>query len=101
MKIDITELLEGCVQQSAEFGIPKESLKSRLRLLDVIGNCKSLYEETCKEIREEHVDDSVCGMCIEDCDHGVDGYANECSGFEKDDCFRLNVNKFNDIVFKK
>lgn len=130
MKIDIIELLEGCVQQSAEFGIPKESLKSRLmleaaeeikslrdqldfqrkladdnnnsrlRLLDVIENCRDLYESTCKQIREEHIDDSVCGMCIEDCDHGLDGYANECSGFERDDCFRLNINKFNDIVFK-
>ena len=131
MTIDITELLEACVQQSAEFGIPKDSLKSRLmleaaeeikslrdqldfqrkladdnnnsrlRLLDVIENCRELYESSCKQIREEHIDDSVCGMCIEDCDHGLDGYANECSGFEKDDCFRLNINKFNDIVFKK
>lgn len=131
MKIDITDLLEGCVQQSAEFGIPKDSLKSRLmleaaeeikslreqltfqikladdnnnsrlRLLDVIGNCRDLYEETCKDIRERTIETYVCGMCIEDCDHGPDGYANECSGFEKDDCFRLNVNKFNDIVFKK
>lgn len=131
MKIDITELLEGYVQQSAEFGIPKDSLKSklmleaaaeikelrsqlefqrkladdnnnsRLRLLYVIGNCRDLYEETCKQIREKHVDNSVCGMCIEDCDHGFDGYENECRGFEKDDCFRLNINKFNDIVFKK
>lgn len=74
---------------------------SRLRLLDVIGNCRDLYEETCKKIREEHVDNSVCGMCIEDCDHGFDGYENECRGFEEDDCFRLNINKFNDIVFKK
>ncbi len=32
MKIDITDLLEGYVQQSAEFGIPKDSLKSRLML---------------------------------------------------------------------
>lgn len=131
MKIDITDLLEGYVQQSAEFGIPKDSLKSRLmleaaeeikslreqltfqikladdnnnsrlRLLDVIGNCRDLYEETCKDIRERTIETYVCGMCIEDCDHGPDGYANECSGFEKDDCFRLNVNKFNDIVFKK
>lgn len=131
MKIDITELLEGCVQQSAEFGIPKESLKSklmieasaeikklrdqlefqikladdnnnsRLRLLDVIENCRDLYEETCKKIREEHVDDSVCGMCIEDCKYGLDSFEYECSGFERNDCFRLNINKFNDIVFKK
>lgn len=129
--IDITELLEDYVRLLEKGGIPRGSTESklmleaaaeikelrsqlefqrkladdnnnsRLRLLDVIGNCRDLYEETCKQIREEHVDDSVCGMCIEDCDHGLDGYANECRGFEKDDCFRLNVNKFNDIVFKK
>lgn len=128
--IDITELLEDYVRL-LEKGIPRGSTESklmleaaaeikelrsqlefqrkladdnnnsRLRLLDVIGNCRDLYEETCKQIREEHVDDSVCGMCIEDCDHGLDGYANECRGFEEDDCFRLDINKFNDIVFKK
>lgn len=128
--IDITELLEDYVRLLEKGGIPKESTESklmleasaeikklrerlefqrkladdnnnsRLRYQDVVINCMNLYESTCKEIREEHVDDSVCGMCIEDCDHGLDGYANECSGFEKDDCFRLNVNKFNDIVFK-
>jgi hypothetical protein len=129
--IDITELLEDYVRLLEKGGIPRGSTESklmleaaaeikelrsqlefqikladdnnnsRLRLLDVIGNCRDLYEETCKQIREEHVDDSVCGMCIEDCDHGFDGYENECSGFEEDDCFRLNINKFNDIVFKK
>lgn len=41
-------------------------------------------------IRERNVDDSVCGLCEYDCDHGIDGFANECPGFEKDDCFRLN-----------
>lgn len=129
--IDITELLEDYVRLLEKGGIPRGSTESklmleaaaeikelrsqlefqrkladdnnnsRLRLLDVIGNCRDLYEETCKQIREEHVDGSVCGMCIEDCDHGLDGYANECRGFEEDDCFRLNINKFNDIVFKK
>lgn len=129
--IDITELLEDYVRLLEKGGIPRGSTESklmleaadeikelrsqlefqikladdnnnsRLRLLDVIGNCRDLYEETCKQIREEHVDDSVCGMCIEDCDHGLDGYGDECRGFEEDDCFRLNINKFNDIVFKK
>lgn len=128
--IDITELLEDYVLLLEKGGIPRESTESklmleasaeikklrdqlefqrklandnnvsRLRYQDVVINCMNLYESTCKQIREEHIDDSVCGMCIEDCDHGLDGYANECSGFEKDDCFRLNVNKFNDIVFK-
>lgn len=129
--IDITEMLEAYVELKEKAGEPRTSTESklmletaeeirklrdslefqikladdnnnsRLRLLDVIENCRNLYEETCKDIRETHVDDSVCGMCIEDCDHGLDGYANECSGFERDDCFTLDVNKFNDIVFKR
>lgn len=41
------------------------------------------------DIREKNVDDSVCGLCEYDCDHGIDGCANECPGFEKDDCFKL------------
>lgn len=46
-------------------------------------------EEIFSHIREKNVDDSVCGLCEYDCDHGLDGYANECPGFEKDDCFKL------------
>ena len=41
------------------------------------------------DIREKNVDDSVCGLCEYDCDHGIDGCANECPGFERDDCFKL------------
>ena len=41
------------------------------------------------DIREKNVDDSVCGLCEYDCDHGIDGFANECPGFERDDCFKL------------
>lgn len=46
-------------------------------------------EEIFSNIRMKLVDDSVCGLCEYDCDHGIDGYANECPGFEKDDCFKL------------
>lgn len=129
--IDITELLESYVDLLEKGGVPRESTESkimleasaeikklrerlsfqikladdnntsRLRYQDVVIKGMELYEETCKDIRETHVDDSVCGMCIEDCDHGLDGYANECSGFHQDDCFRLNVDKYNDIVFKR
>lgn len=129
--IDIVELLESYVDLLEKSGIPRESTeskimleaaaeikklreqlefqrqladdnnKSRLRLQDVVIKGMELYEETCKDIREQHADTSVCGMCIEDCDHGLDGYAYECSGFERDDCFRLNVNKYNDIVFRE
>lgn len=41
------------------------------------------------DIRERNVDDSVCGLCEYDCDHGIDGSAFECLGFERDDCFKL------------
>lgn len=129
--IDITELLSEYVELLEKGGIPKTSTeskimlnaceeikklreqvnferkladdnnKSRLRLLDVINNCKNLYEGTCKTVREESVETYVCGMCRFDCDHGLDGYANECPGFEKDDCFELDVNKYTNIVFGK
>lgn len=110
--IDITELLESYVDLLEKSGIPRESTESmimleaakeikKLRNQDAVIKGMELYEETCKNVREQNGDDSVCGMCIDDCNHGLDGYANECKGFYQDDCFRLNVNKYNDIVFKK
>ena len=131
MKIDITEMLEEYVQILEKGGIPRGSTgsklmleasteikklrksldfqikcadhsnKSRVRLLDVINNAMKLYEETCKQIREETVETYVCGMCRWDCDHGPDGYANECPGFETDDCFELDYNKYMSIIFKE
>lgn len=47
------------------------------------------FEMILSDIREKEVDDAVCGLCEYDADHGMDGYANECPGFERDDCFRL------------
>ena len=47
------------------------------------------FEMIMSDIREKEVDDCVCGLCEYDADHGMDGYANECPGYEKDDCFRL------------
>lgn len=47
------------------------------------------FEMILSDIREKEVDDSVCGLCEYDADHGMDGYANECPGFERDDCFKL------------
>jgi hypothetical protein len=52
------------------------------------------------DIREKNVDDSVCGLCEYDCDHGLDGYANECPGFEKDDCFKLKEEYRNEWINK-
>lgn len=52
------------------------------------------------DIREKNVDDSVCGLCEYDCDHGLDGYANECPGFERDDCFKLKEEYRNEWINK-
>ena len=52
------------------------------------------------DIREKNVDDSVCGLCEYDCDHGLDGYANECPGFERDDCFKLKEKYRNEWINK-
>ena len=37
--------------------------------------------------RECRCDDGICGLCKYDADHGLDGDANECAGFYKNDCF--------------
>lgn len=58
----------------------KEKIKS---LLDMI-------QDICDDQRQLHVDESVCGLCEYDADHGIDGYANECPGFETDECFKLS-----------
>lgn len=65
------------------------SLISEQKVRDKLTKLITELEEIFADIRERHVDDSVCGLCEYDCDHGLDGYANECPGFEKDDCFKL------------
>ena len=49
-------------------------------------------EEIFADLREEHVDDSVCGLCEYDGAYmGESGdWCNECPGFERDDCFKLS-----------
>ncbi len=48
-------------------------------------------EEIFADIRESHVDDSVCGLCEFDGAYiGESGdWCNECPGFNRDDCFKL------------
>ena len=49
-------------------------------------------EEIFADIRERHVDDSVCRLCEYDGAYmGQSGdWCNECPGFDKDDCFKLS-----------
>lgn len=64
-------------------------LISRAKAEDKLKRVVTEMETIFAHIREKNVDDSVCGLCEYDCDHGIDGFANECPGFELDDCFKL------------
>lgn len=64
--------------------ISRKAVQTRLK--EIINEMETIFAY----IREREVNDSVCGLCEYDCDHGLDGFANECPGFEKDDCFKLN-----------
>jgi len=68
-----------------EASIAEERIKNLLNLLD----------EVCKNIRETHGDDSVCGLCEYDGDAFIaelGEWVNECPGFDKDDCFCMKEN---------
>ena len=54
---------------------------------EIIVRLYDILDETCKDIRERTVKDYVCGLCEYDTDHGEYGDANECPGFETDECF--------------
>ena len=66
-----------------------DDLISRQATKDKLTALVNEFEEILSHIRERKGDDSVCGLCEYDEDHGLDGYANECSGFYKTDCFKL------------
>lgn len=56
---------------------------------DQRNNLFVLLDDVCKNVRERHVDDSVCGLCEYDgASIGESGeWTCECPGFERDDCF--------------
>jgi hypothetical protein len=49
--------------------------------------CKADLKSMADWYRDSVCDDGICGWCKHDADHGLDGYANECAGFYKNDCF--------------
>jgi len=75
--------IQALEQKPCEDCISRQAVRDRLHVL--VNEMEAIFSD----IREKNVDDSVCGLCEYDCDHGVDGYANECPGFERDDCFKL------------
>ena len=59
---------------------------------DTISKFIDGLEEIFADLREKHVDDSVCGLCEYDGAYmGQSGdWCNECPGFDRDDCFKLS-----------
>lgn len=49
--------------------------------------CKADLQSMADWYRDSVCDDGICGWCKQDADHGLDGDANECAGFYKNDCF--------------
>lgn len=72
----------------------EKSIKANIN--EVLNELEIIFSD----IREKNVDDSVCGLCEYDCDHGLDGYANECPGFERNDCFKLKKEYRNEWINK-
>ena len=48
-----------------------------------------MLNDVCKDTKEQHADESVCGLCEYDGAYiGQSGdWENECPGFNSDDCF--------------
>ena len=49
--------------------------------------CKADLKSMADWYRDSVCDDGICGWCKQDAEHGLDGDANECAGFYKNDCF--------------
>lgn len=64
-----------------------EHEKAQRAQKETISRLYDMLDETCKNIRECTGKDYVCGLCQYDADHGEYGDANECPGFETDECF--------------
>lgn len=68
---------------------PCDDVISRQAVEDKLLKLCNELEVIFADIRMKEGDDCVCGLCEYDCDHGIDGSAFECPGFETDECFKL------------
>lgn len=93
-----TDYDEGFVD-GVEFGVSTVSTMPTIQPVATdtnVGNTISKFidglEEIFADLRERHVDDSVCGLCEYDGAYmGQSGdLCNECPGFDRDDCFKLS-----------
>lgn len=57
----------------------------------VIKYLYNLLNDVCKDVRETHVGEDVCGLCQYDGAYMGDSgdWMNECPGFESNECFTM------------
>lgn len=83
-----------CCRAEAELGqlrtenarLTKERDEAQRRERAAVEDMKLIVDA----VREEHCDETCCFACKFDCDTSITDsgcYANECPGFERDDCF--------------
>lgn len=75
-----------------DINVPNNDIISRRAVRYKLTALVNEFEEILSHIREREVNDSVCGLCEYDGAYiGQSGdWCNECPGFDKDDCFKLN-----------
>ena len=97
--IDADALIEFCEERWIPLNIDAVNMQPTIQPVATdtnVGDTMSKFidglEEIFADLRERHVDDSVCGLCEYDGAYiGQSGdWCNECPGFERDDCFKLS-----------
>ena len=97
--IDADALIEFCAERWIPLNIDAVNMQPTIQPVatdtnvgDTISKFIDGLEEIFADLREKHVDDSVCGLCEYDGAYmGQSGdWCNECPGFDMDDCFKLS-----------
>ena len=97
--IDADALIEFCAERWIPLNIDAVNMQPTIppvatdtNVGDKISKFIDGLEEIFADLRERHVDDSVCGLCEYDGAYmGQSGdWCNECPGFDRDDCFKLS-----------
>lgn len=85
---------EVCIRAPGNLvSIPKPLALDMLNVLNeqerLISKAYDMLDDVCKDVREQTGGDYVCGLCQYDGAYMTDSgdYANECPGFDSDECF--------------
>ena len=81
------QIARECIKRCRDF----HEIEDMARMQETIRRMYDILDDVCKDIRERYGQDDVCGLCQYDGAYMTDSgdYANECPGFERDDCFTM------------